>query len=382
MYCTLQEAYNIPAFDPASGKKKKGCMMPLRQQATGPPNGSAATAGVDPRLASQMSQQMAQQCANPGLNDTDAYNQYPSSMGREYAADANSGMGSGMGAGGGGGPVMEKFESNRDMPGGYFDTTTPYGAQGNDYKYYCDTYKVCPKPVISVDKFTSGPPSHAQIQGAPPAQPAPATRPPAQCNAPLQAPMYEIPISDAAKKAYATAMNVAMTEEQHMPPPVTPMARKYDMSKVSGYYDEDLEQYLKSNDTLTPIARPAAIAKPAAADNPATVAKAYVPEKSPFANALTEFSAQQLGSPYPENRQNTDGSRGGPFTPSGGNRNMAHLKTIDYVLDITLFVLIGILIILLCDQIFKVAMVHGMKETMRIINPYLQAVENQGLLHR
>ena len=362
MYCSLKEAYNIPSFDPASGKKKKTCMNPLSQQALRQPGGA-------PLTAQSGAQQAAQQCTI-SIDDLDAYNEFLRM--KEYAAAKTQ-------------YTREDFttqdtsawSTNRDQPGPYFDTTTPYSTQGMDYKYYCDNYKICPKaPINSVEHFDNTPMAPSGSTATADASTAASTAasagqalPPKQCN-PIQAPVYEIPISDAAKEEYSEAMNVSLNQESPNYPAPVPQARVYDMNKVTGYYDEDLEQYLKTNNL-----------------NVATSGS----DKTPIGNAVNKYKDKQLGiptgsirsnsktlndqstediiRPYSNNRENTDG------TGTGGNNKYQgsdNLKKIDYILDITLFILIGILVILLCDQIFKVAMVYGMHETMRMLNPYLQ----------
>ena len=124
MYCTLQEAYNIPAFDPSSGKKKKTCMAPLSQQKT----------------CSQNAQQVA-----ISQEDLGAFNDFIRS--KDYAAakaqyTKEDFVGSSTSAGTQLYNVNYNTQSNKDQSGGVFDTSTPYSTQGINYKYYCDNYKI------------------------------------------------------------------------------------------------------------------------------------------------------------------------------------------------------------------------------------------------
>lgn len=339
MYCTLQEAYNIPAFDPSSGKKKKTCMAPLSQQLNN----------------SKSSSQNAQQIAI-SQEELGAFNEYLRS--KDYAAAKSQYtkedfVGSTDQSGTQSYNIQYSTQSNRDQSGGVFDTSTPYSTQGINYKYYCDNYKICPKNQINVSE-------NFDNKSVPdPSGPSPTTTPPAQCSS-VQAPIYQYPISDAAKEQYSEAMNVSLKQENPNKPPVVPAPRVYDMNKVTGYYDEDLEQYLKTKNQVSA-------------------------NKTPVSDAVTKYSSQQLGiptpnsnndieRPYSNTREDTEGS-GKQIIIKEVVEKTNNLSKLDYIIDILLFILIGILIILLCDQIFKVAMVYGMQETMRLINPYLQNLE-------
>jgi hypothetical protein len=301
MYCTLQEAYNIPAVDPIVRRKK--CMTPLRNQ------------------------QLKTQQSLPILDDVSPYDLYSPNNGQQLAAADRIKYG------------REDFtdmsqsqsQSNRDQSGGIFSSQPPtYAAQGGDYNYYCKDYNICPKPAISAEPFTT-----QQTN----------TTPGAQC-ASVQAPIYEIPISAENKQNYQNAMNTAINQQPPSQPIVTSIARSSDMNKVKGYYDEDLEQYLQTNDMH---AAPAInIPKPPAP---------LKPEETPFRI------------PYEK-----------PTTPKVALRHnhkeaIEKGTTIDAILDIVLFTLVGILIILLCDQIFKAAMIYGMKETLKTMSPYLQKIQ-------
>ena len=47
-------------------------------------------------------------------------------------------------------------------------------------------------------------------------------------------------------------------------------------------------------------------------------------------------------------------------------------KNYQYSFDIALFILAGILIIFLCDQIYRIAALSGMKETISVLSPILK----------
>jgi hypothetical protein len=288
MYCTLQEAYNIPAVDPIVRRKK--CMTPLRNQ------------------------QLKTQQSLPIIDDVSPYDLYSPNNGQQLAAADRIKYGREDFT------DMSQSQSNRDQSGGIFSSQPPtYAAQSGDYNYYCKDYNICPKPAISAEPFTT-----QQTN----------TTPGAQC-ASVQAPIYEIPISAENKQNYQNAMNTAINQQPPSQPIVTPIARSSDMNKVKGYYDEDLEQYLQTNDMH---AAPAPLK----------------PEETAFAIPY-EKPKPTLHKHKPAIEKTT---------------------TIDAILDIVLFTLVGILIILLCDQIFKAAMIYGMKETLKTMSPYLQKIQD------
>jgi hypothetical protein len=345
MYCSLQEAYNIPSFDPASGKKKR--IMP-----------SSCSKQLPPPQLQRQRQPLNPQ--NISLNyDTDisasAYDVYSNDNGGEMAV-ANVKYG------------REDFATQQPTNTELESNNITYNSKGNDYKYYCDKYNVCPKKQVSNDNvtivsegFTTAQtpsegllPSYANNGG--------------KCSS-LQAPAYQVPISDAARLAYSKAMNANMTHEQVNTPPSKSVKRLDNMNDVSSYDENDLEEYLQTKDMKSAFSP--------------TKTKMEVPtnvseESTPFSKAIANMKSDQLGYPSTPVMTSSISSINNIDT---NNMKVLHepiqqLSKLDYILDIVLFVLIGILLILLCDQIFKAAMLYGMKETMRMLNPYLQQVQD------
>jgi hypothetical protein len=173
-----------------------------------------------------------------------------------------------------------------------------------------------------------------------------------QC-VPLQAPMYEIPISPESKKAYDSAMKVAMNEPGSPPIQPSPM-RKVDMSGVQGLYDDDLDQYLHIN-AMKSASIPASSA-PLTQKGPAP-AGFNSATNTPFSEAMATFSP----------------------SPAGG-RPVLHYEaqpTTDkwqYITDLLLFIAAGVLVIFLCDLLFKIALSIGMKDTFQMMEPYLREI--------
>jgi hypothetical protein len=299
MYCTLQEAYNVPSFDPTSQKKRtgnRGCAAPAERP--------------DP---------------------TDPYS---ADTGREFAA------------------APRPF-GREDFTGGRGPVEkVSYGAMANDYKYYCDTYGVCADPMPPV--------KGAMAEGFENPKAAKGKRAPrnAQQCGPLQPPPYEYPMRDEDKKKYNRALQYALYQEQAATaaPPAEP--RKADMDQVTGYYDEDLELYLQTKDMK---------ASPVPKDLPKVESKAqpYDPKDSPFAQAMDRYKDQSMG---------------GPLQPYAsplltGAVAAAPRDRTGMWMDMVFFILIGVLLVILCDQLVKLGTLLGMKTTLQALAPLLSQIE-------
>jgi hypothetical protein len=277
MYCSLQEAYQIPVF---ATRRKKGS--------------SASTPGSVPTASDPDMDTMA-----PAFRK---YNQ-------EDFADNS---------------------SLKDKTGSPIVDSVAYTAgQASDYKYY-ESYGL-KYPKISTEGFQD-------IE-----------------SCPSKDTMYRIPVSDAAKKQYDAAMKVAIDSGQK--PSSTPLVlgkqTAADMNHVSGYYDEDLEQYLKVSDMK-------------AAPMPRTVtpsvelkAEPYDPKSSPFAESLSKFEGQMRP---PEFRSES----------KMGTGTLSAIPWQDGLMDILLFIICGLLVIFLCDQLYRIAALIGMKDTIELVRPFLE----------
>jgi len=166
--------------------------------------------------------------------------------------------------------------------------------------------------------------------------------------------VYTIPVSEAAKKQYESAMKLALDDNsvrqtvQHTSP-----MQKVNMANVSGYYDDEIdsymsvEQYTKPSNPLThptPIHSPPAT--PPTSTNPdvnAGPAEFKGADSTPFAESMAKFSKEK----------------------ESAKSNW------QYFIDLMLFISAGVLIILLCEIIFKVAATMGMRDTIQMMEPYL-----------
>jgi hypothetical protein len=201
-----------------------------------------------------------------------------------------------------------------------------YRAQANDYDYYCKAYGVC--PTTKVEGFENLQP-RAKSQ---------------QCSPPTPQ-RYEVPISPEAKAAYDNAIKTSLSQggEPFQTAPYIPERRQVDMEKVSGYYDEDLEQYLQMKNT--PITAPP---------------KTQQPDDTPFRRAQQYFEKVPL-------------THGMIETPKAPAPKYGGINSWQNVWDLLIFILAGVLIIVLCEQLFKVAMMVGMRRTIDILEPFLDA---------
>lgn len=326
MYCTLQEAYQLPSFADKKLRKAVGCKKPLAQD----DNAGFYTAyDVDNYRKEQAAYQRTNQ-----LNQRN---------------NANTGYSSG--------PVNEGFV-------GTIGTEPTYNSMANDYKYYCDNYRICDTNKKTIEGFENAPSS----SGSSGANMKPKSQ--EQCG-PLQPPPYEFPISDEAKKQYKSAFDIAINQTMPHSPMPTPMRmRQVDMSNVSGYYDEDLEMYLQTKEM-----KPANIKPPIKApiDN-----VNFDPDSSPVAEAMKDFDGQlkpeiTSSGDIKKNDEKTQPTNVTIIQQSAPN-NIDHKSR---WIDLLLFFFAGILVIIMCDQLIKLGMMLGVNETIKTLKPILERIEKQ-----
>ena len=458
MYCTLQEAYNIPSF---VSKKKKSCMNPL---------------------STQMDNKQSPPIGKISADNYDPYDTYTAENGKEHALAIelakNAGvnnpntiiMSNGMSS-----PSKKTIEGFSGENGltmyNTMTTEIPYKAQTKDYKYYCDAFNICPDPVIEgfngssssqsnandspyqqwqqqlqqsssiipqllqysqqmqtnnagqnkpwqrpqaqyklspsiqtqmqsqpkqlVEKFesptissspissasiSSAPISSAPISSAPIFQnipqgydqqgPSPAlinlpyygSNPLGKCG-PLQSPPYILPVNDSNVAQFQQAMNVAVDQTGSQSSDINgpyPL-RRVDMSKVGAYYDEELEKFLTTQSMQSEEL------PPPLKETPVDVNKydSIYPLR-PLYQQTENPSIEQSKPPASVSNLFSQ-----PPSPSNPN----YLQSSQYILDILLFIGGGIIIILLCDQIFRLGMSYGMRDTVKVLMPYLQDIQ-------
>jgi hypothetical protein len=430
MYCTLQEAWNIPSFDT---KKKKGCLNPLSTQmdnSQSPPIANISGNGFDPydrytsdsgkehalamnlaqnataqqqlrpRPQPQPQQQIRQQQPHP-----QQYQKKTQSQNMNRPRNAPSGINQGN--------VVEGFDQYGPMPPQESTINDlSYSAQANDYQYYCKKFGICTDP--KVEPFTNSPQnpqratttkfnttsidSSANQVNMPYYGPNPMGR----CST-VHNTTYELPISDNNRAQFAHAMNTAIDQEQGATQAWPYHMRQVDMNRVSGYYDEDLESFLTTQ-TATQQPLPEPLKK-----SPMSFEKTPI-EYAPQNMDTTTYSNVNMNDgqlystinpPAPLNKmsnnpispnnipeeENGEEPEEAPQTPKESARvfskpvkrtqlqNGDYNQSQQYIIDILLFIATGIFIILLCDQIFKLGMSYGMRDTVQILMPYLKELK-------
>jgi hypothetical protein len=138
-----------------------------------------------------------------------------------------------------------------------------------------------------------------------------------------------------------------------------PQSKRVAMETVKPFLDDELEQYLDYSSVASPQPVPkqleqlqqqlAAQQQPATQPAPTAVTPPVTPATTP--QAINPAPAQQ-------------GSK--------QSKNDIFYKNL---INIALFVFIGILIIFLCDQITEIAVNIGMKKTVAILEPYIARLE-------
>jgi len=300
MYCTLQEAYQLPSFDPTAKKMKRTTMS----------------------------------CA-PSQDQT-LYGYNPNTDRKEQARY-----------------VQENFE-------GTLGPEPTYQNRKNDYKYYCDNYRVCSNKVQ--EDFEDMSKSNVFKKA-----PAPLPRTQEQCG-PLQPPMYDIPVSDEAKKQYKRAFDVAMEQpEQAMHVPAPAKMRQVDMSNVSGYDDEDFEMYLQTKD-MKSASMPSISSMQRRSSNPSS--RDFAEAMDDFQGKLTPAVSSSKTPAYMEDVEDTS-------TTYQGIRRKPVVDRWSQWMDILLFFLAGVLVIFLCDQLIRLGIMMGMRQTIETLKPILESIETK-----
>lgn len=305
-YCSLQEAYNIPAIP----RKKKSCATKAPEEA------------YDPYTEVQGKEQ--------SLYERFQSSEAPNGMSTRPVAGAPTGRGLGGDSG---------FEGSRKT----------YASQVTDYDYICKTAGIC------LDEETSERFQNYETV-PPPSGPAPKKRDPATCS-PLSPPPYEYPLSEDDKARFRKALKVALEDMESGPGPapaprtnVVPKAyepRKVDMTTVDGYIDEELESYMMVNDM-----------KPVIPKKEERVPKQTLPVDLPG----LESKGVETASPFVQDVKKHTGYK---IPESFTKKNKIWF-------DLLLFVASGILIIFLLEQLFKLALITGMKKTVEALEVLIQ----------
>lgn len=199
----------------------------------------------------------------------------------------------------------------------------PYSSQYTDYDYMCKNSGIC----LTKPKET--------FQG---------------CS-PLETPTYQYPFNEKDKEKFRKALKVALEQMENPeppppPPPPSPPDATQQEAAFNGFIDKELEAYMMVNDmkdsvkqtTLPPPGPPPADFTPSTAVGVPIETKVAVVEKK---------------------------------TPDDANYTKRNGK----LFDLLLFIIAGILIILIMDQLFKLALIVGMNKTLNTIDKIIKAHE-------
>lgn len=217
-------------------------------------------------------------------------------------------------------PVMEPFTATTPTAASYMDPQQTYTAAAADYKAICDIYGVC----SPVEGFGS--------------------QPSCQLAPPVPGDVY----TDSMKSQMASVMKAAL-DDPAKPPIHATKPVQVNMAQVTGFKDEELDDYMHTS-TSSLIPPPL---------SPITETKAKA-----NANANANANAKDTVAAATAYAKQSD-LVVTPDTPA----------TYAYGWDLAVFVLSGVLIILLMEQIFKLVIFIGMQQTVAILSPFLEQLK-------
>lgn len=317
MYCTLQEAYNVPSFDPPGRKKR--CS----------PDAQAKTSAVP-----------YEPYRRDGGNGTGDFTMY------RYATPKPPQNGEPIQ---GTKPIQRRIpyetfrnrDENRNMGG----MRTSYRGLKGDRDQYCKDYGIC--SADQMEKFTNPPATEEENED----------EDEKRCT--VSEDIYRVPMSEESKRQYDRALETSLSQETAATAPYTPKMRYDDLNQITGYYDEDLEQYLKNSEAsnipkrfpMNPEAKPTDVL--------------HDPKNSPLQQTIRRFSNESIQKPL-----QTESMAG-----SGDASITSRMNSASYGWDLALFILAGVLIILLIDQLFKMGVMLGMRHTMELMTPFMKEWE-------
>jgi hypothetical protein len=347
-YSTLQEAYNIDSFNTVRKKPKKPVVYAETEH----------NAGINEPFMNDYSPQ------------DDCYYK------KEYGVDTKVCRNQYSGVRGSGGP------GNAGAPGGpdngsisRFTNPSPQGAQQHIVRKpeanpsYVETSKLSMNST-EVHGYKS---HQMNTQGN-------------SCS-PLQATNYDYPLSGECKKEFDKAMKTYTSDATVNNVPYQGSETK----SIQPYYDEDLEQYFDINNMTDAINYKSSNKTGYANDNTAeyrnmqtTSSKSgddllrteeYNLSEDDKKQALQALSVLQ-SIETKINQQKAQKSNDTNTKPQETNEKKPEEKKpntfYNNLINIGLFIFIGVVFILLCDQITELAIQIGMKRAISILEPYLQ----------
>lgn len=194
----------------------------------------------------------------------------------------------------------------------------PYSSQYTDYDYICKNSGIClTKPKES---FTTS--EHKK-----------------SC-APITGSTYQYPFSEKDKEKFRKALKVALEQMENPEPPPPPMPEPaiVQEAEFNGFIDKELEAYMMVNDMKDAVRE--------------TTLPPAAPPPADFIPVVPGVPIEEKMTVFQENN----------FT-----------KRNSKLFDLLLFIITGILIILIMDQIFKLALIIGMNKTLNTIDKIIQS---------
>lgn len=339
MYCTLQEAYNVPSFDPPPRKKR-----------------------CSPDAQAKASATVYDPYRQDGLGDFTLYKYgKPKSIEERETIHGNK-------------PLQRRipYESfrnyNGSMPEADPMVRTTYRGMERDRRQYCDMYGVC--SVDQIEGFVDGNTNSQTTTGKEGAgSPNRVGTNNSSCQSSPD--FYEVPLSEETKKQFKDAMDVSLNQTTASTAIPEKTLRYDDMANVTGYYDDDLEQYLK-NSEASGIPKRFPMNPDAKEDD-----VLHNPDSSPLQKTIKRFSERSIQQPLkPETtEEKSDMNTQELF------RNMERLfqkntqSSASFGWDLAMFILAGILLIILIDQLFKLGVMLGMRHTLELLEPYMKELK-------
>jgi len=222
--------------------------------------------------------------------------------------------------------------------------------------------------------------------------------------APIQAPNYEYPISGECKNEFNKVMNTYMNDNTANNMSYEDINKDTKLKEIQPYYDEDLEQYFDINNLTNDINYKSSSSSKFmpnsnnigyANDNTGYYKNAQNGEsddllktenynlteedKKNALNALNVLKNIEEKIKKNEKKQDIENNVNQTVIEQNDkkieqiiNSTSSYTKIYNILINIALFIFIGIVIILLCDQIVELAIQIGMKKTVNILEPYLK----------
>lgn len=326
--CSLMEAYNVPSFQ--TSRRRKGCVVDTAEiKASSEPYESYMDSSHEMALWKQDSS--------------------PQVMSSKQRVSQNPSM------------MREGFENRGEA------LPKNYSGYVQDKNYYCKQYNICPETFTGMQVMDAEEiPQLSQNQTTSKSKSGASKKPKASCPGPLQPPKYEYPMSAEARSQYDKALQLSLNQETggtvHYPSEPRKEISSGTDTDVTGYTDEDLDQFLKTNS----MKNEASITLPTLSKQ---AQRASISGRDPYASKFAESMSQFMKDGTPKLRPDGDSTI--------ASANVFTVDPWDRVWDMALFVVAGLLIILLLEQLFKLAMLYGMKRAFLAIEPLL-AVQKPG----